>query len=221
MPHTPSQNGVVERLNRTLITKTRAMLVAAELPSQLWGEAVHVACYLKNLTPIGTDAGLKSPEELWTGRSLDLSHLRTFGCVAFVHIPTAKRGKLDKTSFKGVFVRYSQTVRQYRILNPLDMTVKRYSSVEFDERQKGGLLLKGNKRDREEQDSEITLDFKTPSSEDRNLRYSSRIQENTEELTEPVDNDDDIHSNIDVYRRTIPEAPEEQTEPQRAIEGRS
>jgi transposase InsO family protein len=49
MPHTPSQNGVAERLNRTLITKARAILVAAELPSQLWGEAVHVACYLKNL----------------------------------------------------------------------------------------------------------------------------------------------------------------------------
>jgi hypothetical protein len=100
------------------------------------------------------------------------------------------------------------------------MTVKRYSSVEFDELQKGGLLLKGNKRDREEQDSEILLDFKTPSSEDRNLRYSSRIQENTEELIEPVDNDDDVHSNIDVYRRTTLEAPKEQAEPQRAIEGR-
>jgi transposase InsO family protein len=35
VPHTPSQNGVAERLNRTLITKTRAILVAAELPSQL------------------------------------------------------------------------------------------------------------------------------------------------------------------------------------------
>jgi hypothetical protein len=74
-----------------------------------------------------------------------------------------------------MFVRYSQIVRQYRILNPLDIEVKRYSSVEFDELQKGGLLLKGNKRNREEQDSEILLDFKTPSSEDRNLRYSSRI----------------------------------------------
>jgi transposase InsO family protein len=35
MPYTPSQNGVAERLNRTLITKARAMLVTAELPSQL------------------------------------------------------------------------------------------------------------------------------------------------------------------------------------------
>jgi transposase InsO family protein len=35
VPYTPSQNDVAERLNRTLITKARAILVAAELPSQL------------------------------------------------------------------------------------------------------------------------------------------------------------------------------------------
>jgi transposase InsO family protein len=35
VPYTPSQNGVAERLNRTLITKARAMLVTAEMPSQL------------------------------------------------------------------------------------------------------------------------------------------------------------------------------------------
>jgi hypothetical protein len=39
------------------------------------------------------------------------------------------------------------------------MTVKRYSSVEFDELQKGGPLLKGDRHDRREQDSEILLDL--------------------------------------------------------------
>jgi transposase InsO family protein len=33
--YTPSQNGVAERLNRTLIKKARALLVAAELPNSL------------------------------------------------------------------------------------------------------------------------------------------------------------------------------------------
>jgi len=33
--YTPSQNGVAERLNRTLITKARALLVAAELADSL------------------------------------------------------------------------------------------------------------------------------------------------------------------------------------------
>jgi hypothetical protein len=216
VPYTPSQNGVAERLNRTLITKARAMLVTAEIPSQLWGEVVHVACYLKNLTPVDT---LKSPEELWTGRPLDLRHLRTFGCVAFVYILTAKREKLEKTSFKGVFVGYSQTARQYRILNPLDMTVKRYSSVEFDELQKGGPLLKGDSHDRREQDSEILLDLEAASTRAKNTRESSRVQETTEELTEP-DEGDDASSNIDVYRQPTTEAIEELIEPPRTVERR-
>jgi hypothetical protein len=127
-------------------------------------------------------------------------------------MPTAKREKLEKTSFKGVFVRYSQIVRQYRILNPLDMTVKRYSSVEFDELQKGGPLLKGDKQDRREQDSGILLDLKPASSRARNSTKSPYIEENAEELTEPNDNDD-VRSNIDVYRRPIPEAAREPVEP--------
>jgi hypothetical protein len=53
----------------------------------------------------------------------------------------------------------------------------------------------------------------------RNTRKSPYIEENAEELTEPDDNDD-VRSNIDVYRRPIPEAAGEPVEPQRAIEGR-
>jgi hypothetical protein len=48
----PSQNGIAERLNRILITRTRALLVATELPDRVWGEAAHTANYLRNLTPL-------------------------------------------------------------------------------------------------------------------------------------------------------------------------
>src|SRR5882757_3172215 len=34
-PYTPEQNSVTERLNRTLITKVRSMLVGAKLPTEL------------------------------------------------------------------------------------------------------------------------------------------------------------------------------------------
>jgi hypothetical protein len=114
--YTPEQNGTSERLNRTLITKARSMLAAADLPKKLWGEAVHTACYLKNRTPIrGMD---KTPEELWSGKKPNGAHLRVFGCVAFTHIPSVKRDKLDNTAFKGVFVGYSQSTKQYRVWNP-------------------------------------------------------------------------------------------------------
>lgn len=46
-PYTPQLNGKAERLNRTLIGKTRSMITEAE-NKKLWGEAVRVAAYLYN-----------------------------------------------------------------------------------------------------------------------------------------------------------------------------
>ena len=45
---TPEQNGVAERLNRTLVKKLRAMLLELNLPKSLWGYAILHANYLKN-----------------------------------------------------------------------------------------------------------------------------------------------------------------------------
>jgi hypothetical protein len=138
--YTPSQNGTAERLNRTLITKARSILAAANLPKSLWGEAVHTACYLRNLTP---DAEGATPRERWIGKKPSLGHLRVFGCVAYPHVPREKRDKLDKTAFEGVFVGYTQTTKQYRIFNPADRTVRLSSSVKFDENRKGGDICDG------------------------------------------------------------------------------
>ena len=46
--NTPEQNGVAERLNRTLVEKTRAMLLESNLPKSLWGYAILHANYIKN-----------------------------------------------------------------------------------------------------------------------------------------------------------------------------
>jgi hypothetical protein len=47
-PYSPAQNGVAERLNRTLLERTRAMLIQYSLPKFLWPEAITYAVYLKN-----------------------------------------------------------------------------------------------------------------------------------------------------------------------------
>ena len=47
---TPEENGVTEHLNQTLLEHTHAMIIAANLPKNLWPEAIHHAVWLKNRT---------------------------------------------------------------------------------------------------------------------------------------------------------------------------
>ena len=49
--HSPQQNGVAERLNRTLVEHARAMLLARDMPKFLWAEAINYATWLKNRLP--------------------------------------------------------------------------------------------------------------------------------------------------------------------------
>lgn len=48
IPGTPQQNGVAERLNRTLVESVRSMLVQAKLPQTFWVEALNTAVHLHN-----------------------------------------------------------------------------------------------------------------------------------------------------------------------------
>ncbi|KAM1413627.1 hypothetical protein ACFX2I_005509 [Malus domestica] len=48
---TPQQNGVAERLNRTLLEKVRCMLSQSGLSKSFWAEAVNYACHIINRLP--------------------------------------------------------------------------------------------------------------------------------------------------------------------------
>ena len=50
-PYTPHQNGVVERLNRTVAESARTMLHAAGLPARFWPAACQTAVYVYNRLP--------------------------------------------------------------------------------------------------------------------------------------------------------------------------
>lgn len=49
--HTPQQNGVAERMNRTIMEKVRCLLSNAGLSKSFWAEAASTACFLINLSP--------------------------------------------------------------------------------------------------------------------------------------------------------------------------
>lgn len=43
---TPQQNGVAERMNRTLLNKVRCLLASSGLGTSFWGEALSTTCFL-------------------------------------------------------------------------------------------------------------------------------------------------------------------------------
>jgi transposase InsO family protein len=50
-PYTPQQNGVAERMNRTLMEKARSILSGVGSGQEFWAEAVSTACNLVNRSP--------------------------------------------------------------------------------------------------------------------------------------------------------------------------
>ncbi|KAG8483857.1 hypothetical protein CXB51_023418 [Gossypium anomalum] len=49
--HTPQQNGIAERMNRTIIENVQYMLSNANLPKSFWTKAASTACFLINRSP--------------------------------------------------------------------------------------------------------------------------------------------------------------------------
>ena len=87
------------------------------LPKLLWGEAANTAVYVQNRSPHQA-LDFKTPEEVFTGKKLDVSHLRIFGCLVYFHVLKEKRNKLEAFGKKGIFVGYSENSKAYKIYVP-------------------------------------------------------------------------------------------------------
>jgi transposase InsO family protein len=130
-PYSSQENGIAERLNKSLMEKARSMLEDAFLEKKFWGEAVMTANYVRNRTVSSVHG--KTPFELSTGSKPGVDHLRVFGCKAFSHVPAQKRQKLDPVAEEGVFLGYEPGTKGYRILRAKDGKVFVSKDVTFKE----------------------------------------------------------------------------------------
>ncbi|KAH9784261.1 hypothetical protein KPL71_009581 [Citrus sinensis] len=115
--YTPQQNGVAERMNRTLTERIRAMLRTAGLPNSFWAEAAKTVCYIVNRSP-STAIGLKTSMKMWIGKPVDYSYLHAFGCPVYVMYNAQERTKLDPKSRRCIFLGYADRVKEYRLWDP-------------------------------------------------------------------------------------------------------
>jgi Reverse transcriptase (RNA-dependent DNA polymerase)/Integrase core domain/gag-polypeptide of LTR copia-type/GAG-pre-integrase domain len=134
MPHTPQQNGLAERWNRTILDKARALMHSAGLSLGFWELAVDTAVHTYNRTPSRT-IKWRTPHELWAdGHVPDVSYFCVFGCKAYVHTPEAKRKKLDPRSIEMTLVGYELGSKGYRLWNANTRSIVLSRDVTFDER---------------------------------------------------------------------------------------
>jgi transposase InsO family protein len=107
--YSPESNGAAERVQRTLLECTRAMLLDSGLPKSMWGEAIMTASYIRNRVPASG-----TPWGLFFGQPPDVSNMRVFGCRVSITAPKVHRDKVVKMNKCGVFVGYDSS--NHRVL---------------------------------------------------------------------------------------------------------
>ena len=85
----------------------------AGLPKTFWADAVNTAAYLINRGP-SVPLDCRISEEVWSGKEVNLSFLKIFGCLSYVHIDPTNRSKLDPKSNIYFFVGHGDAEFGYR-----------------------------------------------------------------------------------------------------------
>ena len=73
-PYAHQENGVAERMNRTLMKKARSMMFMKNQDTRLWAEAIECANYLRNITYCATIE--RTPFEIWFNKKPSYDKLK-------------------------------------------------------------------------------------------------------------------------------------------------
>nr|GEU50950.1 retrovirus-related Pol polyprotein from transposon TNT 1-94 [Tanacetum cinerariifolium] len=122
--YTPQQNRVAERMNSSLLERTRSLILNAGLDKSFLAKALNTS------TAIDTAIDCKTLIEEWSRKPAYYSKLRVFGCPAYYHV---SEGKLDPRGEKVIFMGYGDGVKGYRIWSPSEIRVIFSRDVTFDE----------------------------------------------------------------------------------------
>ncbi|RVW12059.1 Retrovirus-related Pol polyprotein from transposon TNT 1-94 [Vitis vinifera] len=174
IPGTPQQNGVAERMNRTLNERART--------------------YLINRGP-SVPMEFRLPEEVWSGKEVKFSHLKVFGCVSYVHIDSDARSKLDAKSKICFFIGYGDEKFGYRFWDEQNRKIIRSRNVIFNEQ----VMYK----DRSTVTSDVTeIDQKKSEFVNLDELTESTVQKGGEEDKENVNSQVDLSTPVAEVRRS-------------------
>ncbi len=90
------------------------MLFEAEAGPELWPDALAIVVYLLNRRAVSGKPG--TPVEMFYGRKPRASHLRIWGCLAYVKVPDRQLNAIAPRSVQGMFIGYERGTKGYTIL---------------------------------------------------------------------------------------------------------
>ena len=157
IPKTPEQNGVADRLNRTLVEMSRLMILDAKLPQKFWAESISTAVYLRNRCPTKAVQD-QTPYQMWFGQKPKVDYSRVFGCDVYAHVPKDERAKLDPKARKCILLGYGDTTKGYRLYNSESGKVFHSRDVRFNKSRKTNEQSETETSDSDNQDT-ITFEF--------------------------------------------------------------
>jgi len=130
----PEHNVIAERANRTIMEMVRCMLFYSGSGKEFWGFAVLTAVHIVNRLPSSSREN-KTLFESWFGHPPSIGHLRVFGCIAYRHIPSANRRKVDPRGQRCRIIGYKEErgSRVYRVYNESRKQVLITRDIVFDE----------------------------------------------------------------------------------------
>jgi hypothetical protein len=112
------QNGVAERLNRTLEELLVAMLNGARLPARFWGEGLNYLRHVIVRSPSSSIPPGTTPYKMVHKRKPNYSPLRVFGCRAWAHIQRKERKSLQDHAKPCVFLSCPEDFKGWKLWDP-------------------------------------------------------------------------------------------------------
>ena len=140
-PNTAAQNGISERLNRTLITAAKSILHDAALSREFWTLAVRHVVWMKNRvwhSKLRLPGGVGiSPFQAVYGRPPRVSMIRVFGCDSWALDLTLPKGSLQPKGKKMIYVGQSAQRKGWLLFDPRTRKLRTTFHCNFDETLEG------------------------------------------------------------------------------------
>ncbi len=132
-PYSPQNNGIAERVNRTIVETARTLIHNANMDQSYWADAVQLAAYIRNHLPTTANQYISAYEKMYK-KKRNISYIRIFGCIAWARKPLIAT-KMDERAVKCRLLGYDSGARACKLENLLTGMVITSRNVKFDEEQ--------------------------------------------------------------------------------------